>query len=1035
MGINKDYVEHVGIPHDGPIPHSGRYEYGSGKNPYQDEDDIYKPLDTIQKRIKQLEEKGITNEKDICEELSKQYGYKISTGDLRQLRAVDKTRENAYNISYAVRLMNKGYSVESIAEKMGKDTKTVNNYLDPIKQERYMNLRRRADYLKKIVDESGKPIDVGEGVNNLLGCSKEELEKSVRILRQEGYNYLRYKIPQLSTGNETQGVFLYKPDGNLTKAELRAEFNNHLKNNDYIIPTCNIKENSDGIKIYEKINDPKSLDPKRLIINYATEDGQGGALKDGVIEMRRGVGDLDMNGKNYAQVRILVGKDRYLKGMAVYTDDLPEGIDVRFNTNKKEGTSIKDVLKEVKPRDYDSGIPTDILGSYIKRQNFYIDKDGKEKQGVLNIVNEQGESWSTYDDTLASQFLSKQKESLAEKQLKITIDDKKRLLKEYESLTNPIVRQHYLKEFSEECEKDADYLKAAALPRQSWNVILPVTSLKDDEIYAPQFNNGEKIALIRYPHGGIFEIPVLTVNNKNKEGAKVIGNDAVDAVGINSKVAQKLSGADFDGDSVLAIPNNDGKIISKSTLAELKGFDPKEAYPYQEGQKILKGDQKQREMGIVSNLITDMTIQGASDSEIARAVRHSMVVIDAEKHKLNWQQSYKDNNISQLKKKWQVQLDENGNIKPNTHGAATLISRAKSEATVPEKSSYYKIDEKGNKYSYIYKKDKNGNYITDSTGKKIIETDKEGKPLRDYERLSNRTYNETKKETVGIYSEKNWPPKGINLNDKYKNGNKIYTVKKDIDKNGNKVYTVTRKVFIYNDDGSIKQKNATEKTTKMRATNDARTLISSSNTKMENIYANYANELKNLSKEALKKSEQSSKYEYSQSAAKVYNEEVKSIKKKLEIAGTFKPLERKAQALANKIYRQMDEQSDEGIDKSNEKKAQNQAVAIARATITSSSKDPVALKASKRIKLTDREWEAIQSGAVTKQTVINVLNNTDKDDLRKRAMPKQKVGMTNAEINRARRLLDQGYTMSEVAQHLGYSVTKIKNNLYSKEGG
>lgn len=1031
MGTNEDNVlEHVGIPHDGPIPHSGRYAWGSGESPYQDEDDKYNPIDTIHNEIKKLEAKGITKEKDVCDALSKKYGYQISTSEIRKLRAIDKARVDAYNISYAVRLMNKGYTVSSIADKMGVSEKTVNNYLDPVKQDKYTRLRRTADYLKSIVDETGKPVDVGEGVNNLLECSPEHLQKAVRMLRLEGYNYLRYKIPQLSTGNQTQGVFLYKPDGKMTKAELRQEFNKFIENNNYVIPTCNIKEDEKGIKIYEKIGEPISLNPKRLMINYATEDGKGGALKDGVIELRRGVGDLDMNGKNYAQVRILVGKDRYLKGMAVYADDLPEGVDVRFNTNKKEGTPMKDVLKEVKKLDYDTGIPTDILGSYIRKQNFYIDKDGKEKQGVLNIVNEQGESWSTYDNTLASQFLSKQKDTIAEKQLKITIDDKKQLLKEYESLTNPIVKQHYLKEFAEECEKDADYLKAAAFPRQSWNVILPVSSLKDDEIYAPQFKNGEKIALIRYPHGGIFEIPNLTVNNKNKEGIRMIGNDSVDAVGINSKVAAKLSGADFDGDSVLAIPNNDGKIIYKSTLAELKGFDPKDQYPYQPGMKILKGDQKQREMGIVSNLITDMTIQGASDQEIARAVRHSMVVIDAEKHKLNWQQSYKDNNIAQLKNKWQVQIDDQGNVL-KTHGAATLISRAKSTIPILEKSSHYYIDEQGNKYSYVYKKDKDGNYLTDSSGKKIIKKDKNGEPIRDYERLSGRTLNETKPQTK-VYSEKNWPPKGIDLNEKYRNGNKVYTVKKAEDKNGNTIYKVTRKVFVYNDDGTIAQKPATTNITKMRATDDARTLISTSNTKIERVYADYANELKALSKQALKESESTDKYVYSQSAAQVYKAEADSIKKKLELAGTFKPLERKAQAMANKIYRQMDEQSDTGIDKSNEKKAQNQAVAIARATITASSKDPVKLKASKRILLTDKEWEAIQAGAVTKQTVKDVLNNTDKDDLRRRAMPKQKVGMTQSEINRAKRLLDQGYTMSEVAQHLGYSVSKIEKNL--KEG-
>ena len=51
-------------------------------------------------------------------------------------------------------------------------------------------------------------------------------------------------------------------------------------------------------------------------------------------------------------------------------------------------------------------------------------------------------------------------------------------------------------------------------------------------------------------------------------------------------------------------------------------------------------------MGKISNLITDMTLLGASEDKLARAVRHSMVVIDDEKHHLDYKQSEKDNNIA-----------------------------------------------------------------------------------------------------------------------------------------------------------------------------------------------------------------------------------------------------------------------------------------------------------------------------------------------------------------------------------------------------
>lgn len=61
----------------------------------------------------------------------------------------------------------------------------------------------------------------------------------------------------------------------------------------------------------------------------------------------------------------------------------------------------------------------------------------------------------------------------------------------------------------------------------------------------------------------------------------------------------------------------------------------------------------EKQLDVVSNLITDMTIKGATDEELCRAVKHSMVVIDAVKHKLGYKQSEIDNDIESLKKKYQ----------------------------------------------------------------------------------------------------------------------------------------------------------------------------------------------------------------------------------------------------------------------------------------------------------------------------------------------------------------------------------------------
>lgn len=138
-------------------------------------------------------------------------------------------------------------------------------------------------------------------------------------------------------------------------------------------------------------------------------------------------------------------------------------------------------------------------------------------------------------------------------------------------------------DFGDECDKSAYELRGAALPRQATKVILPVKSLKDNEIYAPQYENGEEVALVRYPCAGLFEIPILKVNNGNREGKKTVTPSAEDAVGINATVASQLSGADFDGDTVLVLPTRGQNIINKPAYEELVKFDTKAAYPQQPG--------------------------------------------------------------------------------------------------------------------------------------------------------------------------------------------------------------------------------------------------------------------------------------------------------------------------------------------------------------------------------------------------------------------------------------------------------------------
>ena len=465
----------------------------------------------------------------------------------------------------------------------------------------------------------------------------------------------------------------------------------------------------DGGRTFLGLKPVQNVNSDRVAVRYKED---GGADKDGTIELRRGVEDLDLGASRYAQVRIAVDGTHYLKGMAIYGDNLPDGVDLIYNVSKSKADNPNkhDVFKKMQVDQTTGEIDADNpFGATIKR-------DGQ--RGALNIIQEEGD-WQDWSRNLSSQVLSKQRPSLAKKQLDLAKDLKLEEFQEIQSVTNPVVKERLLQTFADDCDASAVHLKAAALPRQASHVLLPVTDMDPKEIYAPMYQDGEHVVLIRYPHGGTFEIPELVVNNKNVAAKRIMEN-APDAIGIHPKVAQKLSGADFDGDTAIVIPNKKGQIKTSPSLEALKDFDPREAYKGYDGMPVMTPRAKQLEMGKVSNLITDMTIKGASQAEIAMAVKHSMVVIDAEKHKLNYKQSAKDNNIAYLKEKYQGGADK---------GAATLISRASSQKRVPDRKEGILItDPKTGKTKRLYVDPETGEKLYTETGKSY--ENKKGKVIK-----------------------------------------------------------------------------------------------------------------------------------------------------------------------------------------------------------------------------------------------------------------------------------------------------------------
>ena len=655
------------LKHYGTPRHSGRYPWGSGEEPYQGSKSWLGEVEEMRRQGK--------SDNEIAE------GMGLNSTEFRNQLAIARRESRAGDVSQALRLRNEGHSTMEIGRRMGVNESTVRNWLDPAIQERAEITKTTMNILKDQIEKKGV-LDVGAGVERHIGVTRDKLKKAIYELEAEGYKTHYIRVPQVGNpGKYTRVMAISGPD---------VEWKDIAKDISLIKSISDYSD--DGGRSWQGLRPVQSINSDRVMIRYFED---GGTDKDGVIELRRGVEDLDLGEKRYAQVRIGVDDTHFMKGMAIYTDkELPPGVDVVYNTNKHKDIPKMEVFKAMKTTSDGSIDQENPFGSTIKR-----DDEGVSRQvGALNICSEEGD-WHKWSKTISSQMLSKQSEKLAKKQLDLAYDVANDEFKEILSLTNPEVKKHLLSEFADGCDADAEHLQAAGMPRQAWKVILPVPEMKETEVYAPAFNNGEQVVLIRHPHGGIFEIPQLTVNNKSKNARSIMGNDATDAIGIHPKVAQKLSGADFDGDTVLVIPNNEGYIKTAPSLEGLSTFDTRESYPPFDGMKTIDGGRynaatrkveyttkgptsnMQSKMGEVSNLITDMTIKGANQNEIARAVRYSMVVIDAEKHHLNYKQSYLDEQIASLKKVYQ-----------DGGGASTIISRARSEIRVPERRETSRVD-------------------------------------------------------------------------------------------------------------------------------------------------------------------------------------------------------------------------------------------------------------------------------------------------------------------------------------------------------
>lgn len=964
----EEELEHTGVAHDENPPGrgSGRFGWGTGKNAYQH----YKDWQT------RVNRERLENKPYIDPKTGKTYygdtaiakRMKMSTTDFRtaleianeEVRSVD--RERAMELRYVNgKNADDGYnlSLDKVAKELGyKNDSSIRALLNEAVAERKSQSKMLADQIKTLVDKNGL-YDVGTDAAMALNTSETKLKQALFRLKLQGYEIYGRGYRQVTNVGQKTNTLIIAPPGTPYKDVYDKEI--HFFHNENVMVTA------DGNGIKKAFEYPASFDSKRLMIRYGEE---GGKEMDGVVEIRRGVDDCSLKNdagtdSNYAQVRVLVDGTHYIKGMAVYSDGKgwPDGVDMVFNTNKPSGTPMmgsKDntVLKPIK-KDGENPFGTLIKDHERGGQSYWTDANGEKHLRVINKKSDEGD-WDEWSKKLPAQFLSKQPIKLINDQLAVSIADRQAEFDSIRSLTNPTIKRQLLSSFADDCDTTASKLRASPLPGQRYQVILPLRTIKDNEVYAPNFKDGTKLWLIRFPHEGTFQIAECKVNNKQPEGRKVITDKARDAVGISANTAEKMSGADFDGDTVLCIPNNGRfKIESKPILQDLVGFDAKVQYgPASAGgrsYKHLSKDATQNEMGRISNLITDMTVNGAGPKELARAVKYSMTVIDADKHNLDYQRCYKEQNIKELKDTYQGRVNEKGNW---STAAATLITRANSEVDVLKRQGSPRINQKGKPW--------------------YDPTKPEGAQI--FKITDDLTYEEKKKRVDP----------------------KTKEVILDPD-TGKPIWDSTGKI-----------KTRTQKSTQMRETDDATKLISPLNSTVEQAYANYANTLKAMANEARKEQVYAGTLKRNPTAAKTYAPEVKRLEDQLKIALANQPLEKQAQYIAGCRLKVLKAEYP-NLDKKDTKKKADQYLKDARLQV-GAKRHPITI--------TEREWEAIQSGAISDNKLTQILRYADKDRVRELATPRDQKGMSDNKKAQIKSLL-RTHTAAQIAEQFGVSVSTI----------
>lgn len=1034
MDVNNNIL-HSGVAHDENPPGrgSGRYGWGTGKNPGQhqftilseveklrdqgySDDEIAKVLigpnskgselrhvifsmtSISMSKVDQLRSQGKT-ESEIAKIL---LGRDASVNDLKAKIAIAKKRETIEMINKVTELYAKTGNKSEVARQLGIGESSVRSYLKEGRLSKQQKYWQTADVLRNAIKESPYGfIDVSKSTELSMGVTDNTKKIAIALLQEEGYIKTWIKVPQLGTNENTTMMVLAAPP---EKGETFHDVMVKVQKNKYDFGTID-SYSPDGGKHFFVPEYPSSMSSDRI---YIRKPSEGGKDKDGVIEIRRGVEDLSLGNSLYAQVRIAVDGTHYMKGMAQYSDDIPKGYDVVYNSSKPDDWPMigsdknREVLKRLKDdKDNPFGATIKAGGqSYYKdpNGNYIQDGDGYRKAkssdkgeryslSPINKLTEEGD-WDTWSRNLSSQFISKQPLKLINQQIDLTIKSKQSEFDDIMNLTNPVIKKKLLNDFAEQCDKQSADLTVKGFKNQAFQVILPVTGLKENEVYAQNYKDGDTVALVRYPHAGIFEIPILTVNNKNPAAKKALGS-ARDAIGINPKTAQQLSGADFDGDTAMVIPmkSNNIKISSKPYPKELIDWDFHEIYRLPDGVEAPKQSLMYQKMGETTNLLMDMTLGAAPMEEVIKVVKHSMVVIDAYKHSLDYKQSEKDNDIIALKRKWQG-TSKNGQPK----GASTIITKAKSEAHPNKRREITRESDMTPEELKSFRSGKKVYRSIDSELAKLIKS----QPSEVYTKLV--------AEQLGI-PESN-VKSYIGDRKRIKDPTLMTPEEKAIFDSGRKVYR------------QVPPTPRTEKVPKMYLTDDAMTLVRNPDDPKEVAYANYANTLKDLANRARIEYRSIKPTKVDPVAKEKYKTEVEDLMTALRVAKTNSPRERKAQALGNKILSEKVKSNPElENDSEHYSREKQRSLTAARAAVGAH---------KQLIEITDQQWKAIQANALSANTVHEILMNSDPDRFRDLATPKEQTILSAAKLAKAKAMLATGmYTNKEIAEDLGVSTSTL----------